>query len=106
MEPRGVEESVVVFPVHQKKTLRENVRKYMNCGRRGILEIDEIKENIRLKIRNGKEGPTKGMNGDKTITNVTEHQNRYEESNNADLDKTENKTSEQKEGNSTQLEIS
>jgi len=42
------------------------------------------------------------MNGDKMITNGAEHQKRDEESNNTGLDKTETKTSEQKEGSSTQ----
>jgi hypothetical protein len=43
------------------------------------------------------------MNGDKMITNGSEHQKRDKESNSSDLDKTENKPSEQKEGSSTQL---
>lgn len=66
------------------------------------VEIDERKENIRLKIWNDIEGHKNGMNGDKMITNGAEHQKRDEESNNTGLDKTETKTSEQKEGSSTQ----
>jgi hypothetical protein len=46
------------------------------------------------------------MNGNKMITNGTEHQKSHEESNNTGLGKTENKTSEQKEGSSTQLGLS
>ena len=42
------------------------------------------------------------MNGDKMITNGTEHQNRDEESNNTGLHKTETKPSEHKKGSGTQ----
>jgi hypothetical protein len=44
------------------------------------VEIDEIKENIRVKIRGDTEDYTNGVNGDKMDTNVIEHQKRDQES--------------------------
>ena len=55
-----------------------------------IVETDEIKENISLKIWNDREDHTKGMNGDKMDTNDKERQKRDQESNNTGLGKTEN----------------
>ena len=46
------------------------------------VEIDQIKENIRLKIGDDIEDYTNGVNGDKMDTNVIEHQKRDQESNN------------------------
>jgi len=54
------------------------------------VEIDEIKENIRLKIGDDTEAYTNGVNGDKMDTNVTGHQNRDHESNDTGLGKVEN----------------
>ena len=53
------------------------------------IEIDEIQENIWLKIWNYT-GHTKGMNCDKMDMNNKEHPIREQESNNTDLCKTEN----------------
>jgi hypothetical protein len=54
-----------------------NQKKYiLNTKRITAVEIDEIKENIKLKIGNDTEDYTKGVNGDKIDTNVTEHQKR------------------------------
>jgi len=54
------------------------------------VEIDEIKENIRLRIWNDTAHHTKGMNGDKMDTGDKEHEKRDQESNNTGLDKIEN----------------
>ena len=54
------------------------------------VEINEIKENIRLKIWDVTEDYTNGMNGDKMVTNVIEHQKRDQEGNNAGFGKAEN----------------
>jgi hypothetical protein len=48
-----------------------------NCilrAKRITVEIDEIKENIRLKIRNDTEDHTQGTNDNKMDTNDKEHQ--------------------------------
>jgi len=54
------------------------------------VEIDEIKENIRLKIGDDTEDYTNRMNGDKMDTNVIEHQKRDQENENTDIGKVEN----------------
>ena len=46
------------------------------------VEIDETKENIRLKIGDDRENYTNRVNGDKMDTNVIEHQKGDQESNN------------------------
>jgi len=46
------------------------------------VEIDEIKENIRLTIGDDMEAYKNRVNGDKMDTNVIEHQKRDQESNN------------------------
>ena len=53
------------------------------------VEIDEIKEN-RLKTGDDTEDYTNGVNGDKMVTNVIEHQKRDQENNNTDYGKVEN----------------
>ena len=60
-----------------------NQKKYiLKTKRTTTVEIDEIKENIRLKIWNDTEYHTKGMNANKMDTNDKQHQNRDQESNN------------------------
>ena len=54
------------------------------------VELDEIKENIRLKIWNDTEDHTKGMNGDKMDTDDKEHEKRDQEGNNTGLGKIKN----------------
>jgi len=54
------------------------------------VEIDEIKENIRLKIGDDTENYTNRVNGDKMDTRITEHQKRDQENENADFGKVEN----------------
>jgi len=46
------------------------------------VEIDETKENIRLKIGDDTQDYTNGVNGDKMDTNVIEHQKRDQENDN------------------------
>jgi len=54
-----------------------NQKKYiLNAKRIMAVEIDKIEEIIKLKIRNDIKDYTKGVNGDKVDTNVTEHQKR------------------------------
>jgi hypothetical protein len=55
-------------------------------------EIDEIKENIRLKIGDDTEEYTNGVNSCKKNKIVIEHQKRNEESNNTAIGKVENKS--------------
>jgi len=54
------------------------------------VEIDEIKENIRLKIGDDTEDCTNRVNGDKMDTHVIEHQKRDQENENTDFGKVEN----------------
>jgi len=54
------------------------------------IEIDEIKENIILKIGDDTEDYTNGVNGDKMDTNVLEHQKRDQENGNAGFGKVQN----------------
>jgi len=54
------------------------------------VETDEIKENIRLKIRNDTEDHKQGINDNKMDTNDKEHQKRDHEINNTGLGKMEN----------------
>jgi len=54
------------------------------------VEIDEIKENIRLKIVDDTEDYTNGMNGDKIDANIIGHQKRYQENSNTGFGKVEN----------------
>jgi hypothetical protein len=95
------------FTYIKKKTLEENYREAyklwrkrkpmtrMNIDAKALLnqknyilkakiktavEIDEIEENIRLKILDDTEEYTNGVNGEKMDTNVIEHQKRDQES--------------------------
>jgi len=54
------------------------------------VEIDEIKENIGLKIGDDTEDNTNRVNSDKMDTNVIEHQKKEQESNNTGFGKVEN----------------
>jgi len=67
-----------------------NQKKYILKTKRTTVEIDKIKENIRLKIWNNREYHTKGMNADKMDTNDKQHQNKHQKSNNTGLGKIEN----------------
>jgi len=54
------------------------------------IEIDEIKQNIRLQTGDDTEDYTNRVNGDKMDTNVIEHQKRDEENDNTGFGKVEN----------------
>jgi Skp family chaperone for outer membrane proteins len=54
------------------------------------VKIVELKENIRLKIGDDTEDYTNGVNGDKMVTNVTEHRKRDQEIYNTGFGKVEN----------------
>jgi hypothetical protein len=74
-------------------------KNYILKGKRIMnVEIDEIKENIRLKIGDDTEDYTNGVNGDKMDTNVIEHQKRDKESNNTGFGKVENNRHSRAEG--------
>ena len=78
----------------------------MHCilkAKRKTVEIDEIKEYIRLKIQKHTQDHTQGMNDDKMDTKDKEHQKTDHESNNTDLGKTENNKHPGQKESSTQL---
>jgi hypothetical protein len=102
MEPKGDEGSIVLFHIHQKNTLGINSKEAYELWREGTpitrinidvklllnqkncilkakritVEIDKIKENIKLKIQNDTEDHTQGMNDNKMDMNDKEHQKR------------------------------
>ena len=80
------------------KALLNQKNYILRAKRITALEIDEIKENIRLKIGNGTEYYTKGVNGDRMDTNVTEHQKRDKENNITIFSKVENNKHQSAEG--------
>jgi len=68
-----------------------NQRNYILKAKRITdVEIDQIKENIRLKVRDDTEDYTNGVNGDKMDVNGIEYQKRGQESNNTGFGKAEN----------------
>jgi hypothetical protein len=62
------------------------------------VEIDEIEENIRLKIGDDTEEYTNGVNVEKIDTNVVEYQKRDQESNSTGFGKVENNKHQSAEG--------
>jgi hypothetical protein len=65
-------------------------KKYIVKSRRiTAVEIDEIKENIRLQIGDDTEDHTNGVNGEKMDVNIIEHQERGQESKNTCCGKVE-----------------
>jgi len=58
------------------------------------IEIHEIKENVRLKIRDDTEDYANGVNSCKMDTNIIEHQKLDQESNSTAIGKVENKSAE------------
>jgi hypothetical protein len=58
------------------------------------IDIDEIKENVTLKIGDDTEDYTNGVNSCKMDKNVLEHQKRDQESNSTAIGKVENKSDE------------
>jgi hypothetical protein len=72
------------------KALLKQKNYILKAKRITSVEIDEIKENIRLKIGNDTEDYIKGVNGDRMDKNVTEHRKKDQESNNNVFEKVEN----------------
>jgi hypothetical protein len=62
-----------------EKALLNQKNYVLKAKRITAVEIDELKENIRLKIGDDAEDCTNGVNGDKKDTNVIEHQKRDQE---------------------------
>jgi hypothetical protein len=88
------------------KTLLNQENYILKAKRITAVEIDEIKENIRLKIRDDTEDYTNGVNGDKMDTNVIEHRKSDQESNSTGFGKVENNKHPSAEERCTQLGIS
>jgi hypothetical protein len=59
---------------YRRKTLFNQKNYILNAKRIPAIEIDEIKENVRLKIEDDTENYTNGVNSCKRDTNVIEHQ--------------------------------
>jgi len=66
-----------------KKSLLNQKNYILKAKRITPVDIDEIKENIRLKIGDDTEDYKNGVNGDKMDTNVIQHQKRDQENNNS-----------------------
>jgi hypothetical protein len=88
------------------KALLNQKNYILKAKRITAVEIDEIKENIRLKIGDDAEDYTNGVNGDKTDTDVIQHQKRDQENNNTGFGKVENNKHPVLKESSTQLGIS
>jgi hypothetical protein len=72
------------------KALLKQKNYILKAKRIMAVEIDEIKEHMRLKIVDDTEDYTDGVNGDKVDINVIEHQKRDQESKDTGYDKVEN----------------
>ena len=72
------------------KTLLNQKNYILKALRITAVGIDEIKENIRLKIGDDTEDCTNGVNGDEMDANVIEHQKREQENDNTGSGKVEN----------------
>ena len=71
------------------KALLNQKNYILKAKRITAVEIDQIKQNIRLKIGDTIEGYTNRVNGDKVDTNVTEHQKRDQDSKDTGFGKVE-----------------
>ena len=69
------------------KALLNQKNYILQAKRITAVEIDEIKENIRLKIGDDTEDYTNGVNGDKMDTNIIEHHKRDQDNNNTGFGK-------------------
>ena len=67
------------------KALLNQKNYILKAKRTTAVEIDEIKENIRLKIGDDTEDYTNRVNGEKIDTHIIEHQNRDQENENIDM---------------------
>jgi len=72
------------------KALLNQKNYILKAKRTTAVAIDEIKENIRLKIGDDTKKYTNGVNGDKMDTNVIEHQKRDQENNKTGFAKIQN----------------
>jgi len=72
------------------KALLNQKNYILKAERITVVEIDKIKENIRLKIGDDREDYTNGVNDDKMDANVIQHQKRDQKSNNTGFGKVEN----------------
>jgi hypothetical protein len=72
------------------KALLNQKNYFLTAKRITAVEIDEIKENIRLQIGDDTEDHTNGVNDEKMDANIIEHQERDQESKNTVFDKVEN----------------
>ena len=61
----------------------------LKAQRLTAVEIDEIRENIRLEIGEATEDDTNEVNGDRTDANGIEYQKRDKENENTDCDQTQ-----------------
>jgi len=80
------------------KALLNQKNYILKAKRITAFEIDEIKQNIRLKIGDDTEDYTEGVNGDKIVTNVIEHRKRDQENDNTGFVKVENNKNRSAEG--------
>jgi hypothetical protein len=80
------------------KALLNQKNYILKAKRITAVEIDEIKESIRLKVEDDTEDYTNRVNGDKMDTNVIEHQKRDQESTNNGFGKVENNKQSSAEG--------
>jgi hypothetical protein len=76
------------------KALSNQKNYILKAKRIPAIEIDEIKENVRLQIEDDTEDYTNGENSCKRDTNVIEQQKRDQESNSTAIGKVENKSAE------------
>ena len=72
------------------KALLNQKNYILKAKRITTVEIDEIKQNLILRIGDDTEDNTNGVNGDKIVTNVMQHQERDQENDNTDFRKVEN----------------
>jgi len=72
------------------KALLNQKNYILKAKRLTAVVIDEIRENIRLKVGDDTEDYTNGVNGDKMDTNVIKHQKRDQENDNTGFGKEEN----------------
>jgi len=76
------------------KTLLNQKNYILKAKRIPAIEMDEIKENVRLKLRDDTENYANGVYSCKMDTNVIEHQKIDKENNSTAIGKVENKSAE------------
>ena len=88
------------------KALLNQKNYFLKAQRIMTVEIDEMKENIRLKIGDDTENYTNRVNGNKMDTHVIQHQKRDQENENTDFGKVEITNIQVLKESNTQLRIS